>query len=66
MKKGKKLLLVGLIGLMMATGLVLVGCGSKCPEGGDCNVFDFAITDCTDTNCYETNILSSNFGKCTC
>ncbi|GHU90646.1 hypothetical protein FACS189476_10910 [Spirochaetia bacterium] len=36
MKRGKKLLVVGLIGLMMAAGLVLVGCKPACSESGDC------------------------------
>jgi hypothetical protein len=36
MKKGK-ILVVGLIALLMAGGLVLAGCGSKCPDGGKCS-----------------------------
>jgi hypothetical protein len=35
MKKGKFLVL-GLIALLLAGGLALVSCGSKCPDGGDC------------------------------
>ena len=37
MKKGK-ILVVGLIGLLLAFGLVLAGCGDKCSEKGDCVV----------------------------
>jgi hypothetical protein len=40
MKKGKKILVVGLIGLMMAAGLILAGCNTKinenCPGDGRC------------------------------
>jgi hypothetical protein len=36
MKKGK-ILIVGLIALLMAGGLVLAGCGPKCPDDKKCS-----------------------------
>jgi hypothetical protein len=37
MKHIKKILFVGMIGVMMATGLVLVGCEQEnCPRTADC------------------------------
>jgi len=34
----KKILVVGLIGLLLAAGLALIGCGEKCPGNGECTV----------------------------
>jgi hypothetical protein len=34
--KKSKILILGLIALLLAGGLVLASCGSKCPDGGDC------------------------------
>jgi len=34
----KKLTVVALIGLLLAAGLVLVGCSEKCPGSGGCTV----------------------------
>ena len=37
MKKGK-ICIVVLIGLLLVGGLVLVGCGNKCSEDGNCSL----------------------------
>jgi len=38
MKNKFKLILVALIGLLLAAGLVLAGCGPNCPGNGECIV----------------------------
>jgi hypothetical protein len=56
----KKILIVGLIGLLLAGGLVLAGCGrSGCPRsGGDCSV----SIDSSGNN--YTTIASCGNGDC--
>jgi len=34
----KRILVVGLIGLMLAAGLVVAGCGPNCPGNAECTV----------------------------
>jgi hypothetical protein len=42
----KKMLVLGLVAILLTGGLVLMSCGSKCPDGsGDCT-----ITSLTDKN----------------
>ena len=54
MKRGK-ILIVALVGLLMVSGLVFVGCNdkSKCPEDGKCyyNQLTGAQRSCSDNRC---------------
>jgi len=34
----KRILVVGIIGLLLAAGLVVAGCGPNCPGNGECTV----------------------------
>ena len=49
MKKGK-ILVVVLIGLLLIGGMVLIGCGNKCPDGGNCKYTEGSTSadDCRD------------------
>ena len=56
MKKGK-ILIVGLIGLLMAGGLVLAGCDAETKCGGSCGKKkDKCWSRCTETSTWCCNI----------
>ena len=70
--KKSKLLVLGLITLILAGGIVLASCGSKCRAGGDCYVGDVEknFNDygyCNDRCIYESdgNLKPKGF-KCNC
>ena len=68
MKKGKFLVL-GLIALMLAGGLALASCGSKCPgifgDGkGECSI---SADSKSVTNCTDGCVVGKSAGfKCDC
>jgi hypothetical protein len=78
MKKGKKILFVGLIGLLMAAGLVLIGCKDDevvpagCSSLGSCTlVSGTAFSGCGDSGCavddeYTANGISGANTDCDC
>jgi hypothetical protein len=45
-----KFFLAALIGVLLAGGLALAGCGNKCPDGGDCSYTQGSSSadDCSD------------------
>jgi len=53
MKKSKFWVVILMV-LLMVSGLVMVGCGSKCPNGGNCSYSQGATSanDCKD-RCLE-------------
>jgi len=69
----KKILIVGLIGLLMAWGLVLAGCNAACPRGGDCTVsidstgkmYD-GFAYCSNSDCAATKYKSPGKHTCSC
>jgi hypothetical protein len=66
MKKGKKILVVGLIGLLMVVGLVLGGCRAGCSGNGDCRVRndENSAIICDD---YDCGVFGGEKGdKCDC
>jgi len=63
MKKGK-ILVVGLIGLLMAGGLLLAGCKDEsCPKDGYCYVGDLVKETCNKSDCHGK---PSGQDKCNC
>jgi hypothetical protein len=66
MKIRKKLLLAGLGSLLMASGLLLAGCGDKCPENGYCynSEFSSARRMCDKTGCAARS--SKEMRQCDC
>jgi hypothetical protein len=59
--KKSKLLAVCLIGILMAVGLVLASCGSKCERDGNCDVE--ARYYCHDSSCSVYIEINRNQGK---
>lgn len=72
--KKSKILVVGLIGLLMAGGLVLIGCDQGCSRDGDCyyNSGNGSYTSCQDSKCAavkaynSTNAGTSSSAPCDC
>jgi len=70
--KKSKLLIVALIGLMLATGMVLASCRAGCDGVGDCSVKDgkgsFCVTGTGSENgCAANKAAGTNgSGKCDC
>jgi hypothetical protein len=65
MKNIKKIVFVGVIGMMMTAGLVLVGCKEDCPWNGDCS-YNSATGDyksCGSSACDEA---LDDGGSCNC
>ena len=60
MKKGKILIVVGLITLLMTGGLVLAGCKSGCPNSGCTVSTDGSGSTCTEGDCAAYKYMSSN------
>jgi len=72
--KKNKILEVGLIGLLMMSGLVLAGCDivNECPDGGNCKVnatwsnyyqrWSASGTACSNDNCFATRQKDSPGG----
>jgi len=58
--KKSKILVLGLIALLLAGGLMLAGCGEKCPKKGGCYLT--VATDSYDScknNCIENQAAKS-------
>jgi hypothetical protein len=70
--KKSKILLVGLIGLLLAIGLVLSGCAVNCPAGGTCDVardstgYAYRDYSCSNHDCRANNVSSGSTGSCNC
>ena len=68
--KKSKLLAVCLIGVLMAVGLVIMGCGSKCPRNGDCKYtstgYSTIKTSCTDAKCVIYKSTDYTSAACDC
>jgi len=66
MKKGKKLFVVVLIGLLMAGGLALAGCDDGCPNSS-CEIdYTRGIRDtCGEYNC-KVDFNQVNSSNCNC
>ena len=63
--KKNKILALGLIALVLAGGLVLAGCGTKCSNDGSCSTTvggfdDFAVSACNESSCAAVK-LSDKF-----
>jgi hypothetical protein len=65
--KKSKILVVGLIGLLMAGGLVLASCGPKCSKEGKCsfNLDTQSVNDCED-KCLEEQSKSGEPRNLSC
>ena len=70
--KKSKLLIVGLIGLLLAVGLVLASCGKNCATNknsdGSCAGFDYCEKGfgCASYDRNEDGSYSNNGKKCDC
>ena len=65
-----RILIVGLIGLLMAVGLFLAGCGVSCPGSGECTAtinqgasglyidYDFPRSTCGGGRSWDSNTSS--------
>ena len=61
-----KILIVGLIALLMAGALVLVGCRAGCEGAGTCEVDGQKGSICTNEKCAVWKATGTNKVKCNC
>jgi len=70
MKKVKKFLMVGLIGLLMAGGLILAGCDEigPCSTGGNCRVDGISVSGnwCKESRCIVSKSGTNHTDYCDC
>jgi hypothetical protein len=61
-------LFVGLVAMMMAAGLVLVGCKQEpdCSQNGDCKVSTNTYCSSTDCAAYKGASKGDTSAKCDC
>ena len=68
--KTKSILFICIIGLILACGLVLLGCGSKCDNDGNCvYVYGGAKSLCSSSDCASVvrdKTGSGLSGGCSC